>query len=129
MDSPGDRRDKERLRTDGRLGGEVMVFQPLRVVDISDDGALVETPFRLQLDSLHEFRLSLGNVSVVVKGRVAHCRIEELRNDVPYYRAGVEFIEPTDHVRAAIAGFVRSLRQSMGQAIIDGEIAGRGDSL
>jgi hypothetical protein len=106
MSAPEDRRDKERLKTDGRLGGEVMVFQPLRVVDISADGALVETPFRLQLDSLHEFRLSLGNVSVVVKGRIAHCRIEELRNDVPYYRSGIEFIEPTHHARAAIAGFV-----------------------
>jgi hypothetical protein len=125
MSAPEDRRDKERLPTNGHLDGEVMVFQPLTVVDISHDGALVETPFRLQLDSLHEFRLSLGTLSVIVKGRIAHCRLQELRNDTAFYRAGVEFIEPSEHVRSAIAGFVESLRQSVGQpVVIDGEIAG-----
>jgi hypothetical protein len=120
-----DNRNKERVRTHGQLDGEVMVFQPLTVVDISRDGALVETPFALQLHSLHEFRLSLGSLSVVVKGRIAHCHIEELRNGIAFFRSGVEFIEPSDHARNAIAGFVDSLRLSVGQPIvIDGEIAG-----
>ena len=43
-----------------QLEGAVMVFQPMTVVDISHNGAQIETPFPLQLDSLHEFRLSLG---------------------------------------------------------------------
>jgi hypothetical protein len=124
MSAPEDRRDKERLPTHGQLGGEVMVFQPLRVVDISHGGALVETPFRLQLDSLHEFRLSLGTRSVIVKGRIAHCHIEELRNGVAFYRSGVEFIEPSEHARSAIVSFVESLRTASEPLVINGEIAG-----
>ena len=47
------------------LHGEVMVFQPTAVREISYNGMLVETAFPLQLDSLHDFRLTLGATSVV----------------------------------------------------------------
>ena len=55
-----DKRDRERLPMARQLEGAVMVFQPMTVADISQTGAQVETPFPLQLDSLHDFRLSLG---------------------------------------------------------------------
>ncbi len=45
-----------------QLEGAVMVFQPMTIAEISHTGAQVETPFSLQLDSLHEFRLSLGEL-------------------------------------------------------------------
>jgi hypothetical protein len=121
--SKRDKRDKERLPTHGQLDGEVMVFQPLTIIDISNDGALVETPFGVQLDSLHEFRLTLGARSVIVKARIAHSRLHELRNGVAYYRSGVEFIEPSDHVRDAITAFVQELREST-HLVIEGEVAG-----
>lgn len=124
MSAPGDRRE-DRLPAGGQIDGEVTVFQPLTVVDISYLGTLVDTPFPLQLDSLHEFRLSLGRFSVVVKGRIAHCRILGLRDGVAFYRSGVEFIEPSEHVRRAIAGFVDALRRSTPEPlVIEGEIAG-----
>ena len=50
----------------------------MTILDISIGGAQIETAFALQLDSLHDFRLSLGDRSVVVKGRIAHCHIGEL---------------------------------------------------
>ena len=53
-----------------------MVFQPMTILDISLGGAQIETGFALQLDSLHDFRSSLADRSVVVKGRVAHCHME-----------------------------------------------------
>ena len=77
-----DKREKERVAPTGQLEGAVMVFQPMTIVEISHNGAQIETPFPLQLDSLHEFRLSLGERSVVVKGRIVHCYVGELRNDV-----------------------------------------------
>ena len=87
-----------------------MVFQPLAIKDISAGGAQVESAFPLHVDSLHQFRLSLGDRSVVVKGRVAHCRITDVDQDLVLYRAGIEFVEPGEHVAAAIAEFVKLLK-------------------
>ena len=89
-----DKRDSERVEFLGALHGEVMVFQPSAIRQMSHGGMQVETSFPLQLDSLHDFRLTLGNRSVVVKGRIAHSRISDVDQDVITYRSGVEFIEP-----------------------------------
>jgi len=88
-----------------------MVFQPVAIKEISGGGIQVETTFPLQLDSLHDFRLALGDRSIVVKGRVAHCRITEVDQDLVLYRSGVEFVDLSDRVRAAIAEFLSLLRQ------------------
>ena len=83
-----------------------MVFQPSAVRQISHGGMQVETGFPLQLDSLHEFRLTLKDRSIVVKGRIAHSRISDVDQDIITYRSGVEFIELSERVAAAIAEFV-----------------------
>jgi hypothetical protein len=126
IDDPN-KRDKERVPTSGLVEGAVMVFQPMTILDISHGGAQVETPFPLQLDSLHEFRLSLTDRSVIVKGRIAHCYVGELRNDITVYRSGVEFVEPSEPVRQAIAEFVDALKASRRvPAILDAEFADDG---
>src|SRR5438132_6378438 len=94
------KRDTDRVQILGELLGEVMVFQPMAIKEISRGGAQVETGFPLQLDSLHEFRLTLGDRSVVVKGRVAHCIISDVDQEVVLYRSGLQFIEPSDRVFA-----------------------------
>lgn len=104
------KRDSERIQILGELHGEVMVFQPMAIREISRGGAQVETGFPLQLDSLHEFRLTLGNRSVVVKGRVAHCSISDVEQEIVLYRSGVEFIEVSDRVSAVIADFIDALK-------------------
>ena len=70
-DSHDQKRERERIEILGELHGEVMVFQPVAVKEISVGGAQLDTNFPLQLNSLHDFRLTLGDRSVVVKGRVA----------------------------------------------------------
>jgi hypothetical protein len=117
-------RDTERLPLAGQVTGEIMVFQPMTILDISHGGAQIETPFPLQLDSLHDFRLSLGDRSVVVKGRIAHCHVGELTETSALYRSGIEFIEPSEHARAAIATFVAAIRNAGHRPpIIDAEVA------
>jgi hypothetical protein len=110
--NPGNsnKRDTERIEILGELLGEVMVFQPMAIKEIGHGGAQVETGFPLQLDSLHEFRLTLGDRSVVVKGRVAHCSITDVEQEVVLYRTGVEFIEPSERVQAVIVGFIDAIR-------------------
>jgi len=102
-----------------------MVYQPMTILDISKGGLQIETPFKLQLDSLHDFKISLGERSIVVKGRIAHCHIGELSEGVVLYRTGVEFIENSDHAQSAIEAFVDALRLShkAARAIVDGEVA------
>jgi hypothetical protein len=106
------KRDTERVELLGNLGGEVMVFQPMSIRQISRGGMHVETAFPLQLDSLHEFRLTLGTRSVVVKGRVAHARISDVEQDVVRYQSGIEFVEPPERVAGVIEEFVQTLAGS-----------------
>src|SRR6267142_2396859 len=111
MSGPGDKRDNTgRIEILGELRGEVTVFQPMAIKQISRGGAQVETGFPLQLDSLHEFRLTLGELSVVVKGRVAHCTITDVEQELVLYRSGVEFIEPSERVASVIADFLNAIQ-------------------
>src|SRR5579872_3630396 len=110
MTASGDKRDGERLEILGELGGEVMVFQPVAIKEISRGGAQVETGFPLQLDSLHDFRLTLGDRSVVVKGRVVHCSITDVEEELVLYRSGIEFTEPPDRVDSVIADFIEAIK-------------------
>jgi hypothetical protein len=104
-----EKRDRERVEILGALQGEVMVFQPMAITEISHGGAQVETAFPLQLNSLHEFRLSLGDRSVVVKGRVVHCSITDVEQEQVVYRAGIEFVEPSQQVAAVISEFIEAI--------------------
>jgi hypothetical protein len=110
MGSESDKRDTERVLILGDLQGEIMVFEPLQIKEISRGGASVETRFPLSLNSLHELRLTLGPKSVVLKGRVAHSRISDVDQEVVTYRSGIEFVEPSDRVRAVISEFLETLK-------------------
>jgi hypothetical protein len=106
MGKDDNKRDTKRLEILGDLRGEVMVFQPMAIREISRGGAQIETNFPLHLDSLHDFRLTLGDLSLVVKGRVVHCSITDVEHEQVVYRAGVEFVEPSERVASAIAEFI-----------------------
>jgi len=118
------KRDTVRVPVPSPLHGEVKVFQPMTILDVSHGGAQIETPFALQLDSLHDFRISLGDRSIVVKGRIAHCHIGELREGIVLYRTGVEFIENSGHVQTALEHFVEALKLTQRTPpVVDGQIA------
>ena len=104
--SARDKRDAERIEILGDLQGEVMVFSPMAIKEISRTGAQVETAFPLHLDSLHDFRLTLGDRSLVVKGRVVHCSIIDVAQEQVLYRAGIQFVEPSERVLAAVGEFI-----------------------
>ncbi len=110
MGSESDKRDTERVLILGDLQGEIMVFEPLQIREISRGGASVETRFPLALNSLHDLRLTLGTKSIVLKGRVAHSRISDVDQEIVTYRSGIEFVEPSERVREVIAGFLDTLR-------------------
>lgn len=86
-----------------------MVFQPMTIREISRRGAQIETRFPLNLDSLHDFRLTLGDRAVVVKGRVAHCTISDVDQEVVVYRSGIEFVEAPERIDDVIVGFITAI--------------------
>ncbi|CAN5815160.1 hypothetical protein BH24ACI5_BH24ACI5_01310 [soil metagenome] len=106
----------------GEVVGEVTVFQPMTILDMSERGCQIESPYKLQNDSLHDFRLSLAERSVVVKGRIVYCRIGELQDGVVRYRSGVEFVQPSAHAVKAIQDFV-AVHRAEPPDVIDAEIS------
>jgi hypothetical protein len=123
-----DKRESERVLVPAEVTGEVTMYEPMTILDMSVTGAQIETRFPLQLDSLHDFRLSLGARSVVVKGRIVHSKIGELHEGTVLYRTGVEFIEPSEHVLAAMRSFVQTQKAAASSplTIVDAELTDDG---
>jgi hypothetical protein len=81
----------------------------MAVREISRGGALIETSFPLVVDSLHDFRLKLDDISIVVKGRIVHSRASELEEGGTVHRVGIEFVQPNEHVLEAIGQFMAAI--------------------
>ena len=110
------KRASERVPIRGTLHGDIMVFEPLVVREVSTKGASIETSFPMQIDSLHDVRLTLGDVSVVLKGRVAHSHVSEISRDIVTYRTGIEFVEPSAPVLGVLTTFLTELKASRATA-------------
>jgi hypothetical protein len=122
-----EKRDNQRVPVPGQVTGEVTTFHPMTILDISEQGAQIETTVLLQPEGLHDFRISLGSRSVIVKGRIVHCQIGELRDGAVMYRSGVEFVELSPHAQIAIEVFVESQRAGrVTPLIVDAEITDDG---
>ena len=116
-------RGARRTRLQGHIEGEVTVLQPVTILEMSELGIQVETFTPLQVESLHEFRLPLGDRHVVIKGRVVYCHVGQLVGEVLTYRCGVEFTEPPPHALEAIRAYLTALDRASGPPpVIDGEI-------
>src|ERR1700676_2902374 len=94
----------------GGLPGDMMVTHQIAIKELSLGGALIETGFPLHLDSIHDFRLTLGDRSVIVKGRVAHCHISDVDQELVLYRSGIDFVEVSQRVSEAIGDFMAAIK-------------------
>jgi hypothetical protein len=101
-----DKRKTERMEILSQPPGEVMIYQPMVLTEISRAGAQVETTFPLHIDSLHDFRFLLGDRSIVVKARVVHAHVCDVANHATIYRAGIEFVLPSERITQAIGEFM-----------------------
>ena len=99
-------RRTQRIEILGELQGEVMVYEPMAITEISRAGAQIETSFPLQIDSLHDFRLMLGDRSLVVKARIVHAHVCDVEDQETIYRAGIEFVQPSERILEAIGEFM-----------------------
>lgn len=106
-----ERRRLERLHVEGLVPGEVRIVHPVRVIEISEGGAQLELSQPLIIESLHDFRIELGDQVVVLKGRVAHSHVSDVNDRRVAYRAGIEFVDAPAHVQEAIHDYVIGLKR------------------
>jgi hypothetical protein len=83
-----------------------MVFQPMGITEMGRGGVQVETTFPLHLDSLHDLRLELGQHTLVVKGRVTHCTIIDVDQELVRYRSGIQFVDTPERATSIIVEFL-----------------------
>lgn len=100
-------RRSSRIALTRELTGEVTVYRPLSVSDLSPFGARVESSDALRVGSVRAFRLNLGDQTVVLKGRIAHAQVRTLDTRQVVYTSGVEFLDVTPAARASIEDYLR----------------------
>lgn len=104
------KRAHERVDLPSPESGEVKIYHSMAIRQLSGGGALIEIGVPLQLDSLHDFRLTLGERSLVVKARVVHSHISTVGSDRVAYHTGIEFVDLSELVSQALGAFVDALR-------------------
>lgn len=103
LDWRPDRRRSPRVDLLADLQGHVVTLDDRVLVrQISEGGLTIETTAPLSLRQYHDFRLSVGMRSAVVRARVLHNRVQ-VRGDLVAYVAGLEFVDLSDDARAALA--------------------------
>jgi hypothetical protein len=110
------KRSGERIDLAGSLPGDVTIVQATAIRQLSRGGMQVESAFPLPLESIHQFRLALGERTIVVKGRVVHSHVSDVDQNGVLYRSGIEFIDLAEPVASAIAEFVEAVKQARARA-------------
>jgi hypothetical protein len=109
------RRAHERHNLHDPASGEVKIYHSMAIRQLSGGGALIEIGVSLQLDSLHDFRLTLGDRSVVVKARVVHSHISTVGSSGVSYHTGIEFVDVSEPVAQVLASFIETLARRAGR--------------
>ena len=103
------------------LTGEVTVYRPLSVSDLSPEGARVETSDALRVGSIRAFRINLGDQTVLLKGRIAHAQVRTLDTRQVVYTSGVEFVDVSPGARAGIEDYLRRTGRTTAQGLDHGD--------
>ena len=99
-------RQRPRVPLPQGLSGEVTVYRPITVTDLSLQGARVDTPEPLRVDSIRAFRLNLGEQTIVLKGRVVHASVRTLDDHLVIYSSGIEFLDVSPQAQIALERFL-----------------------
>ena len=101
----GDRRSAVRLEVVGALWGTLEFHKQARVLDLNQDGALLEYPAPVLPDTVHAVTFEHDGVRISLEVRVRHVRQAADADGTVMYLAGVEFVS----VPAALPELVASL--------------------
>jgi hypothetical protein len=88
----GDRRGRARFEIVGQLWGSLESMEPLRLVNLSRGGALLETRLPLVRDSIHRLRLAVQGQALDVQARVCHVAALAPGSAGERFLVGLEFL-------------------------------------
>ena len=100
----GDRRSAVRLEVVGALWGTLEFHKPARVLDLNQDGALLEYPVPVLPDSVHTVTFEHDGARICLEVRVRYVRQAADAHRTVVYLAGVEFASVPDALPELVAG-------------------------
>ena len=90
MRAPGDRRNHVRFEVFGAFWGTFDAGDAVRVLDLTHQGALIETHQPLAVESIQSVCLRLDGQPALADARVRHMRVAD--PDAKRYLVGLEFL-------------------------------------
>jgi hypothetical protein len=93
MKALGDRREQVRLEVVGSLWGTLETNEQARLINISDTGALIESPRPAAVDSRQTVKFMLDGREIILEARVRHmAQVASPGGDRASYQIGLEFL-------------------------------------
>jgi len=110
MSENNDNRRYRRYVADG-MHGNLLYSSDLEVLNISIDGAAIETTKRLELNREYTFKIKYKDVNLTLKGRVVWAILiskekKDSQNAIPVYRAGVAFTDTLSEKANMLLDFI-----------------------
>jgi hypothetical protein len=91
----GDRRQHARFEVFGAFWGAFGINEPVRVVNITQNGALLDTPRAIPVESVQSVHLTVDGLLTKVDGRVRHLTASSPVGRQERYLIGLEFVSPS----------------------------------
>lgn len=88
------------LPADGIVSARVRAGAAAEVINVSTEGALVETPHRLLPGTLLDLRIDGLHRHTAVRAHVVHCEVHAIVNGSLRFRGGVSFERPVNWLSA-----------------------------
>ncbi len=113
-DKPGENRRNKRYVVEG-LQGNVLYTSDIDVLNISIDGAAIETPRRLEINREYTFKLKFSETVLNLKGKVVWAFLiskvnKETGSIIPVYRAGIKFTDTLSEKAMMLQNFINQNR-------------------
>jgi hypothetical protein len=109
-DRSAERRSHKRYNVEG-VCGNVHYLSDLNIINISIDGAAIETTKRLDVNREYRFKIDYKGTPLCVRGLVVwsqliHSEKKESGELIPIYRAGVKFVDIMDKRANTLMSFI-----------------------
>ena len=119
-----DRRRHKRYQVEG-VSGNVHYLSDLNIINISLDGAAIETTKRLEVNREYRFKIDYKGTPLCVKGSVVwsqliHSEKKETGELIPVYRSGVKFIDIFDKKANTLLSFIEENKERTSERRLGG---------
>ena len=91
----GDRRANARFEVCGAFWGAFGIHEPVHLVNITQEGALVNARLAVPVESVQSVHLTVDGVVTTADGRVRHLTPLTFAGSQSRYLIGLEFVSPS----------------------------------